>query len=494
MRAVLVLSFVACALACDPPSVAPAYAPTLAFARCPTDSPMGGLVVEGQGAECATLDVPLDWRDPASPMLTLDVARVKAAGERVGVLTFDFGGPGIPAIVRLGALGGRAGLAGEALDLVDRFDRVALDRRGTGLGCVDRGLEVTLAHTPRAPSDGDEWLDVFDVERAIAVRCQERAGDVLPFLDVESAARDLDALRVALGEDALTLLASSEGTRTAAAYATLFPEHTRAVVLDSPALANDDAARHLREQALAFENALDRFFLWCADQTLEVCPLHLAGESGPDVADVFDDVVALLDVFPVQVNGLRVDGGFVTDLVVDASFAPDRMWEALGVVLGRARNGDWDGIARLAGRVDPDVDEGAFRAITAIDRPLLLDEDGLRALADELSESAPRVGARTVRGEVGNALWPARAAQAPMVIGPTRAPPFLILTARFDGATPMTWAQEMRDVLGNDSAIVVYEGDGHTRAPDVECLGRAAVAHLLDPAARPPSTCAAIDP
>ena len=120
--------------------------------------------------------------------------------------------------------------------------------------------------------------------------------------------------------------------------------------------------------------------------------------------------------------------------------------------------------------------------------------DLYRALADELGVSAPRVGARIVRGEVGNALWPARAAHAPMEIGPTRAPPFLILTARFDGATPMTWAQEMRDVLANDSAIVVYQGVGHTRAPDVECLGRAAVAHLLDPASSPPSTCAAVDP
>lgn len=485
------------------PAAAPVepYAPRLTFGPCDARSPMTGVAEDEGGAECATLAVPVDWRAPEGARLQLEVARIPAndADERRGVLTFDFGGPGIPAVTRLASLDGKAGLAGEALDIVNGFDRVAMNRRGTQLGCVSRDLELALVDVPRAPGDDDEWRQVFEVERAIASHCQQVAGEALPFLDVESAARDLNALRIALAEQRLFLLASSEGTRAAAAYATLFPEHTAAVVLDSPALAVDDADRHIREQAAGFEEAIERFFVWCAERSFDECPLNLNGPTTPEeVAASFDSLVTLLDAFPIEARGVRVDGGFVLDLVVDASFAPDKMWAALGNVLGRAINGDFAAIASLAARVDPDLDEGAFRAIVAVDRPLILSERSVRALADELAaDAAPRVGHRAVRGEVANTLWPVRAARPPMVIGPARgAPPFLIIAGAHDGATPIAWAEEMRAALDNDSVLVVYEGDGHTRAPDVECLGRAAVDHLLawPAAASPPPGCASVDP
>jgi pimeloyl-ACP methyl ester carboxylesterase len=512
VRALLVVTFAPAALlaACAPPVVTAPYEPTVTFGPCDARSVMTGVAEDEGGAECGVLEVPVDWSkvdDVDTARLTLDVARIpaNAPGERRGVLTFDFGGPGIPAVTRLASLDGRAGLAGEALDLVDAFDRVALNRRGTQLGCVDRALEVALVDVPRAPGDDDEWDAVFAVERAIAAHCEEVAGaDVLAHLDIESAARDLEALRQALDEPVLHILASSEGTRSAAAYATLFPSTTGAVVLDSPALAVDDAERHLREQADGFEQALARFFAWCAQRPLEECPLHVDGSGSADeVAASFDSLVTLLDTFPIEARGVRVDGGFVLDLVVDASFAPDKMWGALGDVLGRAiTSGDFGAIASLAARVDPDLDEGAFRAITAIDRPFPRAEYSVRALADELAATgAPRVGRRVMRGEVGNTLWPVRAARPAMTIGPARdAPPFLIIAGAFDGATPIAWAEEMRDTLDNNSALLVYEGDGHTRAPDVECLGRAAVEHFLAwpdvarVALERAGTCASVDP
>lgn len=503
----IAVAAVACA-ACAPPSIASPYTPAISFGSCDGRSVMNGVAEDEGGAECGVLEVPVDWHDTEGAKLALPVARIPAnaadARARKGVLTFDFGGPGIPAVTRLASLDGRAGLADEALDIVNAFDRVALDRRGTHLGCVDRGLELALVDVPRAPGDSDEWDAVFDIERAIASHCVDTAGEhVLQHLDIESAARDFDALRVALGEERLHFLASSEGTRSVAAYATLFPSRTGAVVLDSPALVGTSAERHLREQADSFERALERFFAWCAERPIDACPLHVDGDSPEDVAATFDSIVALLDAFPIEARGVRVDGGFVLDLVVDASFAPDKMWQALGSVLGRAlTTGDFAPIASLAARVDPDLDEGAFRAITALDRPFALAEFQVRALSDELvAGDAPRVGARAVRGEVGNTLWPVRAARPAMDIGPARETrPFLIIAGAHDGATPIAWAEELREVLDNDSALLVYEGDGHTRAPDVACLGRAAVDHLLSwpdvasSLAALPSTCASVDP
>jgi pimeloyl-ACP methyl ester carboxylesterase len=504
VRALLVVTFLFAG--CAPPVVSAPYAPTVTFGPCDARSVMNGVAEDEGGAECGVLEVPVDWSNVDGARIALDVARIPAnnAARRKGALTFDFGGPGIPAVTRLASLDGRAGLAGEALDLVDAFDRVAMNRRGTQLGCLDRALEVALIDVPRAPGDDDEWDAVFAVERAIAVQCEQAVGaDVLAHLDIESAARDLEALRTALDEPVLHMLASSEGTRSAAAYATLFPSTTGAVVLDSPALVHDDAQRHVREQADGFEQALERFFAWCAERSIEECPLHVDGDSAADVAASFDSLVTFLDAFPIEARGVRVDGGFVLDLVVDASFAPDKMWGALAGVLGRAiSTGDFGAIASLAARVDPDLDEGAFRAITAVDRPLVLAEYSVRALADDLAANgAPRVGHRVMRGEVANTLWPVRGARAPMQIGPARdAPPFLIIAGAFDGATPIAWAEEMRDTLDNGSVLLVYEGDGHTRAPDVECLGRAAVEHFLawptldDASTARAARCVSVDP
>jgi hypothetical protein len=54
----------------------------------------------GEAAECARLDVPLDYDDPAAERISLAVERVAArdAGSRVGSLVLNFGGPGAPGV------------------------------------------------------------------------------------------------------------------------------------------------------------------------------------------------------------------------------------------------------------------------------------------------------------------------------------------------------------------------------------------------------------
>ncbi|MFM9134374.1 MAG: alpha/beta hydrolase, partial [bacterium] len=45
--------------------------------------------------ECGTLTVPRDWANPtAGPTDKIAVARIKATGPRLGVLSFNNGGPG----------------------------------------------------------------------------------------------------------------------------------------------------------------------------------------------------------------------------------------------------------------------------------------------------------------------------------------------------------------------------------------------------------------
>src|SRR5215203_1001080 len=50
----------------------------------------------GEGWECATLSVPLDYSDPTGPTIDLALTRLPAGdpGRRIGALFFNPGGPG----------------------------------------------------------------------------------------------------------------------------------------------------------------------------------------------------------------------------------------------------------------------------------------------------------------------------------------------------------------------------------------------------------------
>ena len=102
-----------------PPSP-PDAAPLLQFSPCLHDP-----------LECATLVVPADRAHPGGATISLPVVRAKArnAAQRLGVLTFNFGGPGE------GTLGQLAGMypsqpIASATQLADRFDFVLMDWRG----------------------------------------------------------------------------------------------------------------------------------------------------------------------------------------------------------------------------------------------------------------------------------------------------------------------------------------------------------------------------
>ena len=74
----------------------------------------------------------------------------------------------------------------------------------------------------------------------------------------------MDRLRIALGDAGLTYMGQSYGTLLGLTYASMFPTHVRAMVLDSvidPTLTFDQITQG---QAQGFEAVLQSFFAWCA--------------------------------------------------------------------------------------------------------------------------------------------------------------------------------------------------------------------------------------
>ena len=112
-------------------------------------------------ARCTWVTVPRDWAEPlTSGTYRIRVARIAAVGDRIGVLTFNPGGPG--------------GAGVSLLDVVyrwlpaqvrDRFDVVAWDPRGVGRS--EPELRPCTWQRPTFPATGpidvtalaQEWYD-----------------------------------------------------------------------------------------------------------------------------------------------------------------------------------------------------------------------------------------------------------------------------------------------------------------------------------------------
>jgi pimeloyl-ACP methyl ester carboxylesterase len=130
------------------------------------------------------------------------------------------------------------------------------------------------------PEDDAEWTAWLEDAEAFAAGCEEQSGDLLPFLDSESTARDIDAIREALGHEQINLMGFSTG------LSSCDPSRSavRAFVLDAPWAPGMDVLEAVRMWAWSYEDALDRFFTWCGDATPEACAFH--GGQGADAVGI----------------------------------------------------------------------------------------------------------------------------------------------------------------------------------------------------------------
>src|SRR5205814_8354304 len=111
--------------------------------------------------------------------------------------------------------------------------------------------------------DQGEKPTAIQADKDFAAGCQRRSGDLLPFMDSASTARDMDQLRLAVGDSQLTYLGFSYGTYIGQWYAHLFPTHVRALSLDGvvdPAVSANDS---LLGQVVGFEQNLQAFLADC---------------------------------------------------------------------------------------------------------------------------------------------------------------------------------------------------------------------------------------
>ena len=93
------------------------------------------------------------------------------------------------------------------------------------------------------------------------------SGRVVGHVTTTEAARDMDVLRAALGEETFSYFGASYGTELGATYAELFPDRVGRFVLDGAVDVSLDAQSLALEQAAGFETALRAYVQHCLDTT-----------------------------------------------------------------------------------------------------------------------------------------------------------------------------------------------------------------------------------
>ncbi|MCE7005511.1 alpha/beta hydrolase [Kibdelosporangium philippinense] len=226
--------------------------------------------------ECTTVSVPLDYRRPSGTKIDIAVSRKKATHVRRGVLLLNPGGPG------------DAGLAepawvSEHSRLAESYDLIGFDPRGTGrsapvtCGLTDEQRQAVKVF-PYPASNGDISQNVV-YARQMAKQCFEHDGNVLPHITTENTARDMDRIRIALGERKISYLGVSYGTYLGAVYTTLFPSRADRFLLDSAVDPGAVWRTAFQSWGPAIEESFDHFEQWAGIPVRETY-LRLATELG----------------------------------------------------------------------------------------------------------------------------------------------------------------------------------------------------------------------
>jgi pimeloyl-ACP methyl ester carboxylesterase len=430
----------------------------------------------------------MDYDEPQGTQVNIAVARVPATDptQRIGSLFFNFGGPGAAAVDYLQAAG--AGVF-EALNA--RFDIVAFDPRGVGQStpAIDCRVDKETAGPAPRPAPTPVTLDAGAlVARAQSYvdTCVANNGEILQHVSTANVARDMNALRAAVGDERLSYLGFSYGTFLGATYAALFPDRYRALVLDGavdPDAWIHDPVSLSTTQLVAFERALDRFLAACAaDQT--AC----SGFGGSDPSTAYDALLSTAAAAPIPAPRYTADTRPVTaddirDVTAQLLYAK-QFWGILAVALAQADSGDGSLIRAIIDQiVSPPMDPGLdrFFAIAGSEEMWPRDVDAYLERGAREWVDNPHFWANYGYAEIPFALWPAKDEDAyggSFAVDPSSPTPLVIGTT-FDPATPYSLAVSTVRELGN-ARLLTMDGDGHTAyGRNSACIDSATETYLI---------------
>jgi pimeloyl-ACP methyl ester carboxylesterase len=435
---------------------------------------------------CATVKVPQDWSTAKGAVpsdgRTFDIALVRVrsttqrAADRIGSVVVNPGGPGASGVET-------AVLLSSAMptEVLRRFDLIGFDPRGVGTSAAvrcttDADLDAYFGAEPDPLSQAD-FDAVAGLQRRIAEACGTKYGESLRLFSTEQTARDMDAIRAAVGDAKLTYLGFSYGTLLGAVYAQLFPQRVRALVLDGAVDPTQTLTQSSEGQAKGFERAFDNFATWCRN-TPSGCQI------GPDARASVMNALATARTNPASTTaGRKATAGWVFLAVIQSLYL-ESTWRQLASALDSLRRGNPAQIFGLAddygrrgsdGRYENLFDANVVVNCTDDDHAPTVEQ--IRAMQGRWRTKYPLFGGNLALNLVC-AQWPGK--HDPFPKGPaTGAPPILVVGTTGDPATPYEQTAALATMLGV-GVVLTCQGSGHTAYLETRCVNDAVDQYLIE--------------
>ncbi|MDN5768279.1 MAG: alpha/beta fold hydrolase [Humibacillus sp.] len=416
---------------------------------------------------CATIAVPVDYAKPDGDRFELALRKVSATdpSKRVGSLLINPGGPG----------GSGLEYAQHASfvfspEVRASYDIIGFDPRGIGqsspVGCLtDRDLNLLFAGDPTPDTRAEKAKLLGDAD-AVTARCAAKGGERARHLSTAEVARDMDVIRVLVGDQKLNYFGVSYGTMLGALYADQFPQKVGRFVLDSAISPNQTQTQQMTYDIQGFESSIDAFTDWCVARS--DCAL------GTDKAAARGKITALLD--EVEQNGLRTSKpGLETIGEGWASFGifmclyTKQSWPTLNQGLREALSGGGDTLLTQAMAVVGRDASGHFAASSYLQAII-----PVRCADWRRSPQTPALVAEEAKAKAAHPLWarmtgelydncktwptPGRAPTSKtLAVG---AAPILVIGNLRDPATPIGGTKQLAADL-DSGTLVTSDHDGH---------------------------------
>ena len=417
--------------------------------------------------QCTTLDVPVDYSDLTVGTFEISVLRYLAADQknRIGSLVVNPGGPG--------SSGVNYAYNAEYLfspDITDRYDIVGFDPRGVAesapIRCLtDSEIDENYAADGK-PDDDAELADAIKETKKYVEKCLDQ-NDYLTSFSTANAARDMDVLRAALGDEKLNYMGKSYGTFMGSLYAQLFPDKIGRVVLDGAVDPTISQYEQVLTQAVSFDNALTNF--------LQECEKNKNCSLPSDVDQARKAIISLLEATakkPIPLKNPDGDKRQVTETLLilgmaEAFYNSEEGWPILRKAFNEIKSGYGDEMIKLADQYSGRQKDGSYRSNEFDSGSIIdcLDFSDTRTVTDitkdskEISKLAPVFG--PYLGYAGLTCKYLPATTPVRITSISVEAPILIIGTTRDPATPYVWAIGLQKIISN-SQLLTLVGDGHT--------------------------------
>lgn len=449
---------------------------TITEAECPES-----ILFEPE-ATCGTIVLPENWKT-GKGRVEMFFARLPATqGQTEEVpLVYLEGGPGVSVFLMASSW--------DNTSLREHHELILLDPRGIGLSTPNLKCPASAAASTRALGIQDPY-EMVEGEVAAFLTCAEEYGaDGIDLTQYTSSviAKDIDALRQALGYKKIALFGSSYGTRLALTVMRDFPDSLHAVILDSTLPIEVDIHTEVYEE---LEARMHEQFLRCnADER--------CSEKHPDLEAEFFALLEKYKENPVELEIQHpVSGERTAVLLGDYRFlgVTYRYFSSLAPIntlpsyVEALQNENYilvEMILSVELMLFDYLDAGSHMAINCAEEvPFEYDE----ALETQFPELEPYLDPELDFYYVTCQNWPDAQLSATIEDKPVESDvPVLLLSGLDDIITPLDWSKETKQYLANSFLLAFpHVGHGVMFNPNAQyCAETLTLDFLTDPYEKP---------